>query len=56
MDIKITKIREANAAQLQVRAPYAGNCVMRISWTERTAGDSGHQTVAARTYVWNFQP
>jgi type IV pilus assembly protein PilV len=45
-----------DTVQLRVRPPYAGNCVMRISWTERAAGDSGHQDVAARTYVWNFQP
>jgi len=45
-----------NAAQLLVRAPYAGNCVMRINWNERNAGDSGHQDVTTRTYVWNFQP
>lgn len=45
-----------DAAQLLVRPPYAGNCVMRINWTERAAGDSGHQNVATRTYVWNFQP
>ncbi|WP_079519853.1 type IV pilus modification protein PilV [Luteibacter sp. 22Crub2.1] len=46
----------ANATQLQVRPPYAGNCVMRISWTERGAGDSKHQDAAPRVYVWNFQP
>lgn len=45
-----------NAAQLAVRPPYAGNCVMRISWTARAAGDSAHQDVATRTYAWNFQP
>lgn len=45
-----------NAAQLLVRPPYAGNCVMRINWSERRAGDSGHQDMATQTYVWNFQP
>lgn len=45
-----------DATQLRVRPPYAGNCVMRISWTERAAGDSGHQDVGTRTYAWNFQP
>jgi type IV pilus assembly protein PilV len=45
-----------DAIQLLVRPPYAGNCVMRINWSERAAGDSGHQDVATRTYVWNFQP
>lgn len=46
----------ANATQLLVRPPYAGNCVMRINWTERAAGDSSHQDAGTRTYVWNFQP
>lgn len=45
-----------NTTQLLVRPPYAGNCVMRINWTERAAGDSTHQGAALRTYVWNFQP
>ncbi|WP_285404760.1 type IV pilus modification protein PilV [Luteibacter sp. ME-Dv--P-043b] len=45
-----------DTAQLAVRPPYAGNCVMRISWTERGAGDSDHQGVDTRTFVWNFQP
>jgi len=45
-----------NAAQLLVRPPYAGNCVMRINWSERRAGDSDHQDIATQTYVWNFQP
>jgi type IV pilus assembly protein PilV len=46
----------ANATQLLVRPPYAGNCVMRINWTERAAGDRSHQDAGTRTYVWNFQP
>lgn len=54
--IACTNGATANAAQLQVRPPYAGNCVMRISWTERGAGDSANQAVAPRVYVWNFQP
>lgn len=45
-----------DATQLLVRPPYAGNCVMQINWTERAAGDSTHQAVATRSYVWNFQP
>jgi type IV pilus assembly protein PilV len=45
-----------DATQLLVRPPYAGNCVMRINWTERAAGDSTHQDTGTRTYVWNFQP
>lgn len=44
------------ALQLVVRAPYAGNCVMQINWTERGAGDSSHQDAAKQSYVWNFQP
>lgn len=54
--IACTNGATANTTQLQVRPPYAGNCVMRISWTERGAGDSTHQTVTPRVYVWNFQP
>jgi type IV pilus assembly protein PilV len=45
-----------NSTQLLVRPPYAGNCIMRINWTERGAGDSTHQDATTRTYVWNFQP
>lgn len=45
-----------SAIQLLVRPPYAGNCVMRIGWTERAAGDSAHRAAATQTYVWNFQP
>lgn len=45
-----------NTTQLQVRPPYAGNCVMRINWTERGAGDSAHQDATTRSYVWKFQP
>lgn len=45
-----------DAAQLLVRAPFAGNCVMQINWTERAAGDSTHQDAATQSYVWNFQP
>lgn len=54
--IACTNGATANATQLLVRPPYAGNCVMRINWTERAAGDSTHQDAATRTYVWNFQP
>lgn len=45
-----------SATQLLVRPPYAGNCVMRINWTERGAGDASNQGASVRTYVWNFQP
>jgi len=45
-----------DALQLLVRAPYAGNCVMQVSWAERAAGDSAHQDAARQSYVWNFQP
>ena len=54
--IACTNGAAVNATQLLVRPPYAGNCVMRINWTERPAGDSDHQAAGTRSYVWNFQP
>jgi type IV pilus assembly protein PilV len=62
--IACTKGATADATQLQMRPPYGGNCVMKISWIERAATDnktaaattSGGGTVVTRTYAWNFQP
>jgi type IV pilus assembly protein PilV len=54
--IACTKGAAADATQLQMRPPYAGNCVMKITWIERSAADSATSTVKAQTYAWNFQP
>jgi type IV pilus assembly protein PilV len=62
--IACTKGVAADATQLGMRPPYAGNCVMKISWVEKaatdnasaTAANSGAGTVTTRTYAWNFQP
>ncbi|HEY4091029.1 MAG TPA: type IV pilus modification protein PilV [Luteibacter sp.] len=60
--IACTKSVTPDATQLQMRPPYAGNCVMKISWVERAATDNStatntpNATVALRTYAWNFQP
>lgn len=54
--IACTNGATADATQLLVRPPYAGNCVMRINWTERGAGDTSHQDASTRTFAWNFQP
>jgi len=64
--IACTKGVTADATQLQMRPPYAGNCVMKITWIERSATDNstatasnsgaGTGSVVTRTYAWNFQP
>ncbi|MGF6494113.1 type IV pilus assembly protein PilV [Luteibacter sp. 621] len=63
--IACTKGATADATQLQMRPPYAGNCVMKISWIERAATDNATNAASAsanngavvtRTYAWNFQP
>jgi type IV pilus modification protein PilV len=62
--IACTKGATADTTQLQMRPPYAGNCVMKISWIERAATDNDTSTkstnatgsVVTRTYAWNFQP
>ncbi|WP_052697812.1 type IV pilus modification protein PilV [Luteibacter yeojuensis] len=59
--IACTKGVTPDATQLQMRPPYAGNCVMQLSWSERAAtssNDAANPTpaVATRTYAWNFQP
>ncbi|QWT21532.1 type IV pilus modification protein PilV [Bacillus sp. NP157] len=54
--IACTKGATADPTQLQMRPPYAGNCVMQINWSERTAGDANTASVVKRSYAWNFQP
>lgn len=64
--IACTKGATPDATQLGMRPPYAGNCVMKISWVERAATDNatatasnsgaGTGTLVTRTYAWNFQP
>ena len=42
---------------INMRPPYGGNCVMRIRWQERKAGDKGtNSETALQTFAWEFQP
>ncbi|SFS19183.1 type IV pilus assembly protein PilV [Dyella sp. OK004] len=42
---------------INMRPPYGGNCVMRIQWQERKAGDKGANSESAQqTFAWEFQP
>lgn len=43
-------------SQLNHRPPYGGNCLMKINWTERGAGDQAHRGAATQTFAWEFQP
>lgn len=44
------------ATQLAMQPPYGGSCAMRISWSERGAGDGTHRDAATQTFEWEFQP
>ena len=36
--------------------PYAGNCMMTVSWSEQGAGDENHRGNSVQTFAWQFQP
>jgi type IV pilus assembly protein PilV len=44
--------------QVDMRPPYGGNCVMSISWQERTVVTSSGTgaTTPTQTFGWEFQP
>lgn len=45
-----------SSSQYGMRPPYGGNCIMKIIWSERRAGDQAHRTAAPQTFTWEFQP
>lgn len=48
-----------NTNQIVMRPPYGGNCVMTVTWSERSAGDANNRQTASlqtQTLKWNFQP
>ncbi|WP_266156613.1 type IV pilus modification protein PilV [Dyella silvatica] len=45
-----------SADQIGMRPPYGGNCEMKISWSERRAGDKEQRDAKPQTFVWAFQP
>lgn len=46
----------AAAGRLAQRPPFGGVCQMRLSWSERGAGDERHRQAANRMLAWTFQP
>lgn len=45
-----------SSSQYGMRPPYGGNCIMKILWSERGAGDASHRSAAQQTFTWEFQP
>lgn len=44
------------SSQLNLRPPYGGTCTMKITWSERQAGDQAHSDNLNQSFVWEFQP
>jgi type IV pilus assembly protein PilV len=47
------------STQLSMRPPYAGSCTMKITWSERSAGDMtarANDTTNNQLFTWKFQP
>ena len=53
---KVDSVGYNPGGNMAQRPPYGGDCAMRVSWTERGAGDQAHSAAAAQSFVWNFQP